>query len=171
MIEVSSPICERDKLIENPVIIVHPYYDMPYSRRKVKNNIKEFDRLGIDELKEIWKHVESYMINLEKLIEEHNGPLITFEESKRLKKTAAHYESLGRLHNTYFVRTKADDPTPKGKMTWDDVIEFLGGFQGPFMAVGGQLKYDEGDPGCLGYAIQKLSPYFDIKPQEGLTFE
>jgi len=69
---------------ENLVVAVHPFFEL-YTGERYK---------------------QEYMDRLDKFFSSRRGPIITLEEEMNVRKTASHYNSLGREHNSFFCKYK-----------------------------------------------------------------
>lgn len=119
------------------IIIVHPFY-------------LERKALG-----------EEYIRNIENLISEYKGPILTLEEKGKFWKTVRYYSKFENLENRLFVKTENYDPEPV-ELCWEDLFDFLSSFKLPFYLAGGQVlkSRNPNKRGCLGYTAYRMRRAF-----------
>ena len=118
----------------------------------------------------------SYRRRLSNFIRNHNGTILTFEESAKLESTAERYRKLtnGFAKNRLFIRTQPQEPEPVD-MTWRDMIKFLESIKNgsPFMLIGGYRYNDQSQDfmGCLGVLEAMIyQSKFNYEVNESLVF-
>ncbi len=134
--EVSEGIFSLDGVTNNRgqlVVAVHPYFACEYY-------INEEIGFPLD-----------YPAQFDRLVQKHDGILITLEGSDTFDKTVSKYRRLGRLEGRYIIPTDVHDPIPLVK--WDPFIEFIKNIkrEKPVALAGGYLYSSQtACPGCLG---------------------
>lgn len=162
---------EPDSTVEAGAIgVIHPYYFMKGLDDGLER--EAYFPLG---------SAEEYAEALGKLVREHKGPVVVWEEKGRLTRTAEHLFSLGRQDNTYFIETKEGTSDTCG--SWSEVSGFLDPFKGmPMRLVGGYLNdyiYSTQEwgflplnfRGCVGWLESMLrNDDFEVEIVESITF-
>ena len=147
-----------------PVFALHPFYKaLGYFRQTGDFRALVEKRMPLQ---------AEYVKRLENIVKNHGGPIIILEECSNMKKTAGHFERLGRSKDAYFIETKADLPELK-EISWGCLIDFLREFKGnPVKLAGGcfieSAKY--GHVGCLAVAAEKLGKKMPIEIIKEATF-
>ncbi|MBW3023053.1 hypothetical protein KY308_03035 [Candidatus Woesearchaeota archaeon] len=120
-----------------PVVIVHPFYAQ----------MRPDPKLIVP---------ENYLENLKKLVQSHEGPIITLEGSFIFGRTIMEYGNWGNIRDRYFIMTADHGPAPK-EATDKDMINFIKSFKGrPIRLAGGYLLARNQEAGCLGQVLQVL---------------
>ena len=128
---------------ENLVVAVHPFYRSP----DYKSPHDEFLDGG-------------YLTRLNEFLASREGPVITLEESSRIGRTLQHYDSLGRINNRFFIKTKSGESTPL-EISWEMLLDYLINLRdgNPIEMMGGYVWGDEKFgrlSGCLGSVASRL---------------
>lgn len=84
------------------VIGVHPFY---YRNDKKEEN-------------------QQYVQGVERLVLEHDGPIMILEESPLLEKTAKEIEKFGRTNGIFFVNTQENSPNP-AELYWKELFDYV----------------------------------------------
>ncbi|MEK6888187.1 MAG: hypothetical protein AABX14_04560, partial [Candidatus Aenigmatarchaeota archaeon] len=113
----------------------------------------------------------TYLPRLERLVQQHKGPLVTLESGGRIERTADKYRALGRMDDSYFIMSWPAGPSPiEFGDRWEEVARFLKEFDTSqtICLVGGELMDPDvwgfQNPGCLGSTFRNLR-------KEGLPVE
>ena len=126
------PILNGEKLI----VAVHPYYQS-------KLYHTSFD---------------SYYVGLTSLLQNYSGPIITLEESRRVKDTFKHYLDIGANSNRFFIKTLSSDPDTK-EMEFNEMCDIFNRLRNnkPIHLIGGYFWRKELIVGgCLGHLVVEL---------------
>lgn len=149
---------------KNPVVIVHPYWLMDgwsfnfedYDRTEPEKFIRTHKYENVD----FEEHFYTYFQNLEKVIKNYKGALITLESESAIERTLERYAMLKRETDSYMVLTDDTDPTPL-KIGWDGFIDFLNQIGAEQLFLAGGLYHKHSDfPGCLRFTEKKIEKHF-----------
>src|SRR3989339_292475 len=122
------PILNDEKLI----VAVHPYYQSKF----------------------YYTSLDSYYVGLTSLLQNYSGPIITLEESRRVKDTFKHYLDIGANSNRFFIKTEERCPRP-AEIDYSLMFKIFNKFQGekPIKLIGGFYRNIAYGPagGCVGH--------------------
>jgi hypothetical protein len=131
-----------------PLVLIHPYFQAP----------------------EGFTPVSRYFSALEQALE-YSGPLIIFEEERRIELTKDRIR-MRRLKEFSLVPTHPISAVPK-ELGWDELSLHLGGFPSPVVMGGGYLKKSRHGYefwGCLGVAYSELKTRMPAVMHRDLVF-
>ncbi|HLD98039.1 MAG TPA: hypothetical protein VI815_01820 [Candidatus Nanoarchaeia archaeon] len=123
---------------------------------------------------------DNYYTMMEDFVSEYNGPLVILEGLDSFNGTVEAVSNLGRLDQTFFVKTfeANDEMDPKPiEIGWRGLVSFLREFDPKIInLIGGQYKNQSIHPrerGCLGlteHELKKRSFSVNVLNNKGLTY-
>jgi len=139
-----------------------------------------------DPPKDVQAH-DKYCKKLRSHVANHPGPLISLEEWPFLQELADFYRMLGRIKDSYYIKTRTMTSDPK-EIGWERIAEFAaifpkrpvligGGYIAPevfrYLQTGVWEKPINQIFGCLSYVVYKLSKEagVDVKIITELTYQ
>lgn len=143
---------------ELPLVVMHPWYR--------ESNLRLNGHLPQDRISQVLRTpTKNYYANMDSLLQAWSGPIVLFEEKRKLDKSVERLTALAGTKGRYVIPTRVDDcyPAHQPKGSFGKISQFLVELRGRNIILSGGClwEYPEEFLGCLGV-------FFEAMKKDGL---